>query len=150
MSGHGFKLFAHPLFLEQLELLEKEVDQLKKKDPKGYIRKNATKRLAAIYKLIFEIIPSNPNHSKYRQGHTLGKAYTHWFRAKFLGQYRLFFRLDMSKKVIVYTWVNDESTKRAFESKKDAYRVFESKLAQGDPPNSLDELLAAAQPIKED
>jgi len=37
--------------------------------------------------------------------------------------------------------VNDESTKRAYDSKTDAYRVFEKMLNNGHPPDSWDELL---------
>jgi 6-phosphofructokinase 1 len=46
-----------------------------------------------------------------RQGGTLGEEYKHWFRAKFLQQFRLFFRYQQSAgaKIIVLAWVNDEA-----------------------------------------
>ena len=103
--------------------------------------KNATKRLAAIYKLAFDIIPSNPSLAIYRQGNTLGNERKHWLRAKFFQQYRLFFRYHEASKLIVYAWVNDEGSKRAFESKGDAYRVFSAMLKQGRPPDDWDALL---------
>jgi toxin YhaV len=37
-------------------------------------------------------------------------------------------------KVIVLAWVNDEDTKRAYESSDDAYRVFRKMLETGQPP----------------
>ncbi len=40
-------VFAHPLFLAQLEALTLQVEALKQKDPIGYTKKNASKRLAA-------------------------------------------------------------------------------------------------------
>ncbi len=104
----GWTLYAHPLFLEQCEALIRQVEALKRKDPDGYTRKNATKRLAAIARLALEIIPRDPSRPEYRQGATLGEGHTHWFRAKFYQQYRLFFRYHGDAKFIVYAWVNDE------------------------------------------
>ena len=138
---NGWTLFAHPLFLEQTESLIKQVEKLQQKDPVNYKKKNATKHLAAIEKLAFDIIPQDPTSSEYRQGNTLGSEHKHWFRAKFFQQYRLFFRFHLESKIIVYAWVNDETTKRAYDSKTDAYRVFEKMLNSGHPPDSWDELL---------
>ncbi len=138
---NGWTLFAHPLFLEQTESLIKQVEKLQQKDPVNYKKKNATKRLTAIEKLTFEVIPQDPTLSEYRQGYTLGAEHKHWFRAKFFQQYRLFFRFHLESKIIVYAWVNDESTKRAYNSKTDAYRIFEKMLNSGHPPDSWDELL---------
>ena len=142
---NGWTVFAHPLFLAQLEALAQQVEAFKQKDPVGYLKKNATKRLAAITKLAFDVIPQDPTRSEYRQGNTLGDAYKHWFRAKFFQQYRLFFRYHAPSKVIVLGWVNDESTKRAYESDADAYRVFQKMLASGHPPSDWDVLLAQAR-----
>jgi len=141
---NGWALYAHPLFIEQYELLTEKVNKLKYKDSKGYVKKNAAKRLAAIHKLAFEIIPQDPSKSEYRQGTTLGDNNKHWFRAKFFQQYRLFFRYHQASKVIVYAWVNDESTKRAYESKSDAYKVFAKMLDSGNPPDDWDALLQSA------
>jgi toxin YhaV len=43
--------------------------------------------------------------------------------------------------VIVYAWVNDEGTKRAYESSDDACRVFRKMLKSGHPPDDWDQLL---------
>ena len=117
---NGWTVFAHPLFLTQLEQLISQVEILKKKDPIGYTKKNASKRLAAINKLAFEVIPQDPMRIEYRQGATLGTDRKHWFRAKFFQQYRLFFRYHAQVKMIVYVWVNDENTKRTYEISEDA------------------------------
>jgi len=138
---HGWTVFAHPLFLAQLEVLTQQVEALQQKDPAGYVKKNATKWLAAITKLAFDVIPQDPTRLEYRQGNTLGDDYKHWFRAKFFQQYRLFFRYHAPGKVIVLAWVNDEDTKRAYESDDDAYRVFRKMLASGHPPDDWDQLL---------
>jgi len=141
---HGWTVFLHPLFLTQLEALSRQVEALREKDPSGYIKKNATKRLAAIRKLAFDVIPQDPTRPEYRQGNTLGDEHKHWFRAKFFQQYRLFFRFHAPSRMIVFAWVNDESTKRAYESDDDAYRVFKKMLASGHPPNDWEQLLAEA------
>jgi toxin YhaV len=105
---HGWRLFAHPLFLAQVQALSQQVETLQHKDPVGYVNKNATKRLSAITQLAFDTIPQDPTRPEYRQGNTLGGQHKHWFRAKFFQQYRLFFRYHADSKVIVFAWVNDE------------------------------------------
>jgi len=142
---HGWTVFAHPLFLEQLEALTRQVEGLRRKDPAGYLKKNASKRLAAITKLAFDVIPQDPTRTEYRQGNTLGNDHKHWLRAKFFQQYRLFFRYHAASKVIVLAWVNDEHTKRAYESDDDAYRVFRKMLESGHPPDDWDALLVQAR-----
>ena len=57
MVVNGWTIFAHPLFLDQLELLTQQVEAFRQKDAIGFVKKNATKRLAAIAKLAFEVIP---------------------------------------------------------------------------------------------
>ncbi len=145
MSIHGWTVFAHPLFMAQVEALAQEVEALKQKDPAGYVKKNATKRLAAIAKLAFDVIPQDPSRAEYRQAATLGADRKHWFRAKFFQQYRLFFRYHAGARVIVYAWVNDDDTKRAYESSDDAYRVFRKMLESGHPPDDWDQLLSQAE-----
>jgi len=44
-------------------------------------------RLAAIAKLVFEVIPQDPAGPEYRQGDALGDAHTYRFRARFFPQY---------------------------------------------------------------
>ncbi|MBE7562561.1 type II toxin-antitoxin system YhaV family toxin [Acidithiobacillus sp. HP-6] len=142
---HGWAVFAHPLLLAQIETLVRQVEALKQKDPDGYVKKNASKRLAAIIKLAFDAIPQDPTRPEYRQGGTLGDDHKHWFRAKFFQQYRLFFRYHASSKMIVYAWVNDEDSKRAFERNDDAYRMFHKMLESGHPPDDWDQLMTEAQ-----
>lgn len=142
---NGWTVFAHPLFLVQLEALTRQVEVSKQKDPVMYVKKNVSKRLAAITKLAFDAIPQDPTRPEYRQGNTLGDEHKHWFRAKFLQQYRLFFRFHAPSKVIVFVWINDEDTKRAYESSDDAYRVFRKMLESGHPPDDWNQLVAEAR-----
>jgi toxin YhaV len=142
---NGWTIYAHPLFLDEVESLLHQVEALRAKDPINYVKKNPTKRLAAIVKLAFEIIPNDPTSPEYRQGSTLGPAHKHWFRAKFFQQYRLFFRFHSESKVIIFARVNDDKNKRAYGSRTDAYRVFEKMLDSGHPPNNWQQLLDEAK-----
>ena len=142
MVVDGWTLFAHPLFLDQVDVLLLQLEASKLNDPADYLKKNVSKRLAAIAKLAFEVIPQDPTRPEYRQGRTLGEGHAHWFRAKFFQQYRLFFRYHAPSRIIVYAWVNDDSTLRAYESSEDAYRVFRKMLEGGQPPDDWDDLLA--------
>lgn len=142
---NGWTIFAHPLFLDLLEALTRQVEALKQKDPTGSVKKNAPKRLTAIAKLAFQVISQDPTRADYWQGNTLGEYHKHWFRTTFFQQYRLFFRYHAPSKVIVYAWVNDEDTKRAYESRDDAYRVFRKMLESGHPPDDRDRLQPEAR-----
>jgi toxin YhaV len=142
---NGWQLFAHPLFLDQLEKLEAAVARSREKDARGWRKSANAKLLAALRQLVFETIPQDPTRPEYRQGGTLGDGRKHWFRAKFGGgRFRLFFRYSTSAKVIVFAWVNDETTLRTYGSKSDAYAVFRKMLDKGNPPDDWAALLRAA------
>lgn len=139
---NGWQIFAHPLFLNQIEKLTVAVERAKVKDPTGFQKTANAKLLAALRKLAFATIPSDPTRAEYRQGGTLGADRKHWFRAKFGGQrFRLFFRYNGAAKIIVFAWVNDADTSRTYGSKTAAYAVFRSMLDTGNPPNDWDALL---------
>jgi toxin YhaV len=140
-QSHGWWLFVHPLFQAQLEKLTKRVEKLASGDPAGYISHPATKMLATINHLIRDAVPRNPNAPEFRQGNTLGPGNRHWFRAKFHGRYRLFYRFSTEQKIIVYVWVHDEGSLRKSGSKTDPYARFKAMLESGDPPSSFKELL---------
>ncbi len=57
-------------------------------------------------------------------------------------QYRLFFRDHAPSKLIVFTWVNDQDSERAYDSSEDAYRVFRRRLENRHPPDDWNLLLA--------
>ena len=142
---NGWELFAHPLFLDQLEKLTAAVERARTKDPRGYRKIANAKLLAALRQLVFETIPQDPSRSEYRQGGTLGDDRKHWFRAKFgAGRFRLFFRYSTSARIIILAWVNDDTTLRTYGAKSDAYAVFRKMLDKGNPPDGWSELLVAA------
>jgi toxin YhaV len=148
MEAHGWRLFQYPLFEHQIKKLTEAVDQLAINQPDTYQEHPKTKLLATIHHLITESIPRDPNAPEFRQGDTLGPDNRHWFRAKFHQRYRLFYRFSSKDRVIVYVWVNDESTLRKAGARTDVYAVFKSMLDAGDPPRSLEALLKRAAGLR--
>ena len=122
---NGWTLYAHPLFLGQLERLTGAVDRAAARDPAGYRKSADAKLLAALRKLMFEVVPVDPARPEFRQGRTLGSDRKHWFRAKFgSGRFRLFFRYSTVARIIIFAWVNDSNSLRTYGAKTDAYAVF--------------------------
>lgn len=146
LERHGWHLYAHPLFLDQLERLVASVERAKRADPQGWHSKADARLLAALRTLLLDRIPREPLSPEFRQGNTLGKDRRHWFRAKFAGnRFRLFFRADSQARVIVYAWVNDRDTLRKTGAGTDPYAVFAPMLASGNPPDDRPALFATAQ-----
>ena len=146
VERNGWRLHAHPLFLDQLERLTTAVERARRADPQGWQGKADVRLLATLKALLLDRIPRDPLAPEFRQGNTLGPAHRHWFRAKFGGnRFRLFFRADSRAKVIVYAWVNDRDTLRKAGASSDPYAVFSRMLESGNPPNEWPALLAAAQ-----
>jgi toxin YhaV len=145
MRRHGWTLLFHDAIVEQLRRLHAAAQRAERKDPKGSAGNANVRLFRALSQLMLEAVPSDPGREEYRQGNTLGSAYRHWRRAKIGRRFRLFFRYDSKAKVIVYAWVNDEETKRAYESSDDAYRIFRKMLESGHPPDDWDQILAEAQ-----
>ena len=148
MVVNGWTLYTHPLFSNQLNRLVQQVEALAAKDPMNYQGEAAAKLLATINRYMRETIPRDPGAVEFRQGNTLGIDNRHWFRAKFHERYRLFYRFSSKEKVIVYAWVNDERTLRKSGSKTDPYHVFRSMLESGNPPGSMEEVLAQSAKFK--
>ena len=123
IQRHGWNLLFHECLSEQLQKLHVAAQRAQQQDPHGF-EANANVRLfAALSKLIFDAVPSDPNREDYRQGNTMGTAFRHWRRAKIGRRFRLFFRFDSKSRIIVFAWVNDENTLRSSGSKSDPYMV---------------------------
>ena len=144
MQRHGWTLLFHEGVIEQLRKLQAAAERAEQNDPQGFESNANVKLFRALSQLILDVVPSDPARDEFRQGNTLGAAYRHWRRAKIGRRFRLFFRYDSKAKAIVFAWVNDEETKRAYESADDAYRVFRRMLGAGRPPDDWGQLLTEA------
>jgi len=146
LTINGWTIFAHPLFLAQLERLIEAVERDKRNDPRNYTKKSNAKLLKSVSTIALERIPQDPTDKRCRLGGTLGESYKHWFREKFgAGRFRLFFRFDSKSKIIIYVWINDENTLRTYGAKSDAYAVFSAMLKDGNPPDNWAALLASCK-----
>jgi len=106
IKRHGWNLLFHQCLSEQLQKLHAAQQRARQQDPQGF-ESNANVRLfAALSKLIFDAVPSDPNREEYRQGNTMGDAFRHWRRAKIGRRLRLFFRFDSKTRIIIFAWVN--------------------------------------------
>lgn len=145
--ANGWTLLFHDCIVGQLEILAKSYT--KHRNPGA--KPNADAKLfAGIAKLTHQVIPIDPGDPRYRQGKTLGDARKHWFRAKFQGRFRLFFRYSTNAKIIVYAWVNDETTLRKKGGKNDPYAVFQKMLDSGVPPDDWDLLVKDCDALTEE
>ena len=145
MQRHGWTLLFHECVVEQLRKLHAAAQRAEQNDPEGFESNANVKLVRALSQLMLETVPTDPARDEYRQGNTLGPAHRHWRRAKIGRRFRLFFRYDSKAKVIVYAWVNDETTLRSSGSKSDPYAVFEKMLGRGNPPDDWNALVAASR-----
>jgi toxin YhaV len=150
MVVNGWTLLFHEAIVGQLSNLARAYERARKADPRNFRANANVKLLAAVAKLTLEIIPADPGRPEYRQGNTLGTRYRHWFRARFFGRFRLFFRYDSQSRIIVYAWVNDERSLRQRGGRNDPYEVFRRMLASGDPPNDWSALVARSRALPAD
>lgn len=145
LQRHGWTLFAHPLFLDQLDRLIAAAERARRADPQGWKGNANVKLLAMLRDLLLDRVPLDPLGPAFRQGNTLGPGHRHWFRAKFgAGRFRLFFRADSASRIVVYAWVNDRDTLRKSGAASDPYAVFAAMLSHGNPPGDWGALLASA------
>lgn len=141
---NGWTLLGGPLFLDQIDRLNKAA---KAEEPNytGTAQGANTKLLAHLLRLAFYAIPENPESPAFRQGLTMARPYTHWYRAKTgNGRYRLFFRFSTRERIIVFAWVNDSKTLRTYGGHDEAYAVFARMLEVGNPPDDWDALVRGA------
>lgn len=141
-DASGWRLAGDKHFMERYAALvvatEAERARLGEGDPNTL----EAKLLFAVKELVFRKIPADPMNKNYVLGNTLGPYFRAWRRAKFFQQYRLFYRFHSGKKIIIYSWFNDENTLRAYGSKTDAYKEFAKMLDSGKPPTDFDELIS--------
>lgn len=140
----GWNLYFFSLFKKILDQLEADVTKIKSEKTLDEFKQHPkTKLLKSVFKQILTDVPTDPNDSKFKLGHTLGKNYSNWQRVKngLPSRYRLFFKFSSTNKSIIYVWLNNETTLRNDGSKKDVYTVFLNMLKSGTIPSDIEELI---------
>ena len=146
MQVNGWTLLFHKGIIEQLSRLRTAAMKAQAQDSTGSEGNANVKLFRALTRLLLEVVPGDPAREEYRQGTTRGAAHRHWRRAKIGRRFRVFFRFDSRSRVIVYAWVNDESTLRSSGSRPDPYAVFTKMLGRGNPPTDWDSLVSGSTP----
>src|SRR6266508_6295042 len=147
---NGWTLLFWTAFRDRWTAMREAARDARDADPIGYIHTPEVKFFRTVRDLIFKEIPANPDHPQFRQGKTLGRAHTHWRRAKFHRRFRLFFRFHTASRTIIYAWLNDENTLRKAGSQTDPYAVFHRMLERGAPPSDWDALIRACEAVSRD
>ena len=147
---NGWLLLFHKGLVDQLRALATACGKAKAADPTGFRANANVKLLAAVARLVLENVHADPTRPEYRQGNTLGKAYRDWFRVRFFQRFRLFFRYHGRARIIVFAWLNDETTLRTRGARNDPYAVFCAKLERGDPPPDWDALVKECGPLPDE
>jgi toxin YhaV len=129
--------------------MREAASETKRADPVAYIHKPDVKCFRTVRDLVFDEIPANPDHPKFRQGKTLDGAHPHWRRATFHARFRLFFRFHGASRTIIYAWLNDESTLRKAGSQTDPCTVFHRMLERGTPPSDWNALMRESEATSE-
>jgi toxin YhaV len=130
MVSNESRIRFHAAFELVLDELVAVVVKEKQREPENYKKSPQTKLLAAIYRMIKNEIPADPQHASYYQGETDAYAYSNWKRAKPTNSNRLFFKcvnenLESSEeKTIIYAWLNSEISLSKFKNHMEAYRAF--------------------------
>ena len=141
MEVNGWTVLFYDGFREQFERLVAGVAELKQKLPREeFVVHPKAKFLERVRQIVFRDVPSDPASLAYELGNTLGPDNRHSRRAKFFQRYRLFFRFSQKDSMIVYAWLNDETTLRAKGARNDVYATFAASLRRGNPPSDWNEL----------
>ena len=139
---NGWKLFYHPVFGDRYaELLDRARVLKKRLGNDEFVRHPDVKLVAAVRRVVLEIIPENPNRPDFWLRDDLAK----FRRVKHYGlpdRYRLFYVFSEQQKVVIVLYLNESGTLRKDGAKTDPYEVFGEMLRSGRIGSDFDENLA--------
>jgi toxin YhaV len=137
--ANGWTVYFHRVFAERYERLLADVAALRRDLPPDEYRQHPTvKLLARVTRAIRETVPANPDAPAYRLKRDLAR----FRRLKGFGlpdRYRLFWVFSSKLRVIVFLYLNDESTLRKQDASSDPYEVFKRLLSRGEIGPGFDE-----------
>jgi toxin YhaV len=138
----GWTILFHPLFAQQRLKLLQTSRKLKLKMPEAeWIYHSDVKLLKNMMVGIREKIPQDPFASHF----ALGGPLSRYARLKKMGlpsRYRLFFKPDKERRVIIILWLGYPRKEGA---RDDCYAVFEKMISKGEFPPDIDELIRRCQ-----
>ncbi|MHB8507395.1 MAG: type II toxin-antitoxin system YhaV family toxin [Candidatus Dormibacteria bacterium] len=131
-SSRPWQIVLAPPFRRRYEALLQEAERLQASLPEAeYRRHPRVKLLAAMVRLIDDLVPADPNAPEFRLRGTLKK----FRRAKGHGlpeRYRLFWAFSESARTIIFLYLNDEASLRKAGAKTDPYVIFGRMVDRGE------------------
>ena len=138
---NGWKLFYHPVFGDRYADLRDRARALKKHLSRDeFVRHPDVKLVAAVRRVVLEIIPDEPNRPDFWLKDDLAK----FRRVKHYGlpdRYRLFYVFSDQQKVVIVLYLNESRTLRKQGAKTDPYEVFGEMVRSGQIGADFDENL---------
>jgi toxin YhaV len=129
---NGWLVLFHSAFDRRYVALQGEARELKERlSTQQYAQHPRVMLLAAVTRLIAEIVPDDPNAPDFRLHDELSTCR----RAKGHGlpqRYRLFWVFSERNKTIIFLYLNDEETLRKEGARSDPYAVFARLVARGE------------------
>jgi len=129
---NGWLVLYGPEFARSYEQLRDEVRKLKSALSTEAFQHHATVKLFAhIRRFVRELVPADPNAPDFM----LGGGLARFRRGKGHGipdRYRIIWVFSTKRRVIIFLYLNDESTLRKAGASTDPYEVFRRLLHQGE------------------
>lgn len=128
---NGWLVLYGPEFEARFLALAAEVERLKERlSDADYRRHSTVKLFAAVFRLVRETVPQDPNARAFQ----LSEDLSVFRRAKDHGlpeRYRLYWVFSARHQTIIFLYLNDSATLRKIGARSDPYAVFKRLLAQG-------------------
>ena len=147
MAETSWLKLIHPAFEYEFNSYRDSALDAQSRVGESWVTTPAGKKFLALNYQIRDRIPNDPSNPEFRLGNASGKENKHWFRGKFLQQYRICFRYSTRSQIIAYAWVNNSESLRKYRSNSDAYLVFKKMLESGRIPNDWAELVAESKKL---
>jgi toxin YhaV len=129
---NGWLVLLHPEFAARYDELRQRARQLRGELSDDEFRKHSIVKLAAsVQRLVTQIVPQDPNRLEFQLRGPLAQ----YRRAKKHGlppRYRLFWIFSSRERIIIFLYLNDDSTLRKEGDKNDPYEVFERMVRRGE------------------
>ncbi len=146
---NGWRILLDPAFAARYAALLDEAARLKATLDSEAFRQHPTVKLgASVRRLITEIVPADPNAPAFRLSGDLAR----FRRAKGHGlppRYRLFWTFSNEARVIIFLYLNDESTLRKEGARSDPYERFKRLVERGEIGADFGQNYAAWQQAQE-
>jgi len=131
-SAHGWTVYFHPVFAERYnQLLARAAALRRELSREEYRHHHSVKLLAKVTRVIREAVPANPDAPEFRLKRDLAK----FRRVEGHGlpqRYRVFWVFSSRLRVIIFLYLNDETTLRKEGADTDPYEVFKRLIARGE------------------